>query len=60
MCEITGVINVFAESCAINYTVWMSYLVLKKVNNPTSNFKVFHILAHVLTLLTSIALVLTI
>lgn len=50
LCKITGAMNVFAESCAFSYSVWLSYLVIKKVNNPTSDFKFLHLMAHLITL----------
>lgn len=60
MCEITGAMNIFCESMAFNYSVWLSYLMMKKVNNPTSNFVVLHLVTHIFTVIQSIVLVIAI
>ncbi|CDW82893.1 1-phosphatidylinositol-4-phosphate 5-kinase [Stylonychia lemnae] len=39
---------------AFNYSLWISMLVLRKVNNPTNNLKILHITAHAITVLVSI------
>ena len=51
MCRTTGFVNVYSEMAALLYVVHFSYLLKKKVQNPTGNVSKVILNMHLFSLL---------